>query len=124
MDENLSGNEATIELFHLFKVNENLYLKPDIQYVINPARTEVKHENALVGALRFGLSFKNERNMIQYILLIITMILVVGWVLKSLVKSFRKPKKSIWCEGCTGCQLKKEAKNGCDTKKASSCGCS
>lgn len=62
--------------------------------------------------------------MIQYILLIITMILVVGWVLKSLVKSFRKPKKSIWCEGCTGCQLKKDVeKNKCDTKNASSSCC-
>lgn len=51
------GSETTIELAYKLVVNENIYIKPDVQYVINPAGTTSKLNNALVGFVRFGLEF-------------------------------------------------------------------
>jgi len=39
-------------------INNNIYLKPDIQYIINPAGTAIRLNNALVGFVRFGLEFE------------------------------------------------------------------
>ncbi len=46
--------ETTIELTYKLIINNNLYLQPDIQYIINPAKTGVELDNALVGIIRFG----------------------------------------------------------------------
>ncbi|GHU68954.1 porin [Bacteroidia bacterium] len=54
---NPAGNESVFELIYHFQVNENVYLRPDIQYIINPAGTGKKLPNALVGILRFGIEF-------------------------------------------------------------------
>jgi len=50
-------NETTIELYCKKQIGENLFIQPDIQYVINPAGTDETLPNALVGILRFGLNF-------------------------------------------------------------------
>ncbi|GHT09772.1 hypothetical protein AGMMS4956_00040 [Bacteroidia bacterium] len=55
--ENEAGNEMVIELIYHFQVSKNIYLRPDIQYIINPAGTDKKLNNALVGMLRFGIEF-------------------------------------------------------------------
>ena len=51
------GSETAIELTYKLQVNECIYLRPDIQYIINPAGTSTKLDNALVGFIRFGISF-------------------------------------------------------------------
>ena len=51
------GSETAIEATYKFEINKNVYLRPDIQYIINPAGTEVKLQNDLVGFLRFGVDF-------------------------------------------------------------------
>ncbi|MBN1462973.1 MAG: carbohydrate porin, partial [Paludibacteraceae bacterium] len=48
-------HETTIELTYKMVLNEHLYIQPDIQYIINPAGTENKLNNALVGIVRFGM---------------------------------------------------------------------
>jgi porin len=50
-------NETAIELTYLFSVNENIRLKPDLQYIIHPAGTEINLPNALVSLLRIELDF-------------------------------------------------------------------
>ena len=51
------GNETTIELTYKASVCENIFIQPDLQYVINPSRTDEKLNNAFVASLRFGLNF-------------------------------------------------------------------
>jgi porin len=51
------NNETTIEMFYRVKVTENLFIQPDIQYIINPAGTENKLNNALAVFMRFGINF-------------------------------------------------------------------
>ncbi len=55
IDNNTIGSETALELTYKLKVNNNIYLKPDLQYVINPAGTEIKLRNALVGFFRVGI---------------------------------------------------------------------
>lgn len=50
------SDEMTIELFYKARVNENLFLQPDVQYIINPAGAGVKLDNALAAFLRFGIN--------------------------------------------------------------------
>lgn len=50
-------NETACELSYQLQINDNIYLKPDIQYIIHPAGMEEKLDNALVGALRLGVEF-------------------------------------------------------------------
>ena len=57
IDGNAVGSETAIEMMYQFEVTKNIYLRPDIQYIINPAGTETKLKNALVGFLRFGIEF-------------------------------------------------------------------
>jgi porin len=51
------GGELSIEALYKAQLTKNLYLKPDIQYVVNPAGTDAKLPNALVGMVRVGLEF-------------------------------------------------------------------
>jgi len=55
IDENTIGSETAIELTYKFQINKLVYLRPDIQYVINPAGTGKQLQNALVGFIRFGI---------------------------------------------------------------------
>jgi porin len=57
IDSNAVGSETAIELTYQVEVTKNIYLRPDIQYIINPAGTEAKFKNAQVGFLRFGVEF-------------------------------------------------------------------
>jgi len=57
IDDNSVGSETAIELTYKLQLNKNIYLRPDLQYVINPAGTDVKLDNALVGFVRFGIDF-------------------------------------------------------------------
>ena len=54
-DGNNIGSETAIELTYKFQINKNIYVRPDLQYIINPVGTNKKLENALVGSVRFGL---------------------------------------------------------------------
>jgi porin len=51
------ANETALELTYQLQLNENIYIKPDLQYIINPAGTGATLPNALVGILRVGLEF-------------------------------------------------------------------
>lgn len=51
------GGEVAIETTYKFHVNEHIYLRPDFQYIINPAGTDKKLPNAFVGTMRFGIEF-------------------------------------------------------------------
>lgn len=55
-DDSHIGNETAIELTYKFQLNKNIYFRPDMQYIIHPAGTSMKLENALVGSIRFGLN--------------------------------------------------------------------
>jgi porin len=55
--DNIVGSETAIEMAYNFIVNKYIYLKPDLQYVINPAGTGQKLNNALVGFIRFGIRY-------------------------------------------------------------------
>jgi len=53
--DNTIGSETTVELAYRFSITKNIYIKPDIQYIINPAGTDMRLDNALVGFVRFGV---------------------------------------------------------------------
>jgi porin len=55
INRNALDSETALELTYLYQINEFIYLKPDIQYIINPSGTGRKLENALVGFLRLGI---------------------------------------------------------------------
>ena len=57
IDGNRIGSESVVELTYLMQLNKNIYLRPDFQYIINPAGTNIKLNNALVGFIRFGANF-------------------------------------------------------------------
>ena len=55
--EYLSGNETTLELTYQFPILNNIFIQPDLQYIINPAGLDEKLDNSLAAAIRFGFSF-------------------------------------------------------------------
>lgn len=55
IDEHDIKHETAIECTYKCQLNENIYLQPDVQYIINPAGTGVKLDNALVASVRFGM---------------------------------------------------------------------
>lgn len=55
VDENEIKHETAIECTYKCQLNEHIFLQPDIQYIINPAGTGEKLDNALVASLRFGV---------------------------------------------------------------------
>lgn len=55
--ENAIVNETVIELTYMFEMNRNIYIQPDIQYIINPAATASKLKNAILANIRLGMSF-------------------------------------------------------------------
>ena len=48
--------ETAIELFYQYQITDNFVVKPDVQYIINPAGLDIPVDNALVGTLRFVIS--------------------------------------------------------------------
>ena len=52
-----SGSETTLELTYKAYLCNNLFVQPDIQYVIQPAGTERVLPNVLAGILRIGFNF-------------------------------------------------------------------
>jgi porin len=50
-------HETVIETFLKYQLNNYLSLQPDFQFVINPAGTEEKLNNALIGFVRVGIQF-------------------------------------------------------------------
>ena len=57
IDSNPNGGEMIVELIYQCQLCEHVYLRPDIQYIMNPAGTEYKLNNALVALIRFGVEF-------------------------------------------------------------------
>lgn len=57
LNNNIVNRETVFELNYLVQFTENISVKPDLQYVINPAGTNVKLANALIAMLRFELNF-------------------------------------------------------------------
>lgn len=47
--------ETAIELFYQYQVTDNFVIKPDVQYIVNPAGMDFQVDNALVGMLRFAV---------------------------------------------------------------------
>ena len=50
-------SESVAELTYKYNFTSNIYVQPDLQYVINPMNTEQNLNNSFVGFLRFGLNF-------------------------------------------------------------------
>jgi porin len=57
LSNSLVGNETTFETFYKIGITENIFIQPDIQYIINPAGTENKLDNALAAFIRFAINF-------------------------------------------------------------------
>ena len=47
--------ETAIEFFYQYQITDNLIVKPDLQYIVNPAGMDFHVDNALVGTLRFAI---------------------------------------------------------------------
>ena len=47
--------ETAIEFFYQYQVTDNFVIKPDIQYIVNPAGMDFQVDNALVVMLRFAI---------------------------------------------------------------------
>jgi porin len=50
-------DETTFELTYKVKVSGQIYLQPEMQYVVHPGGTDVQLKNATVGIVRLGLEF-------------------------------------------------------------------
>ena len=51
------GEETVIELSYQRQITPNLFVQPDLQYIITPSGKSSNLQNAFVASLRFGLSF-------------------------------------------------------------------
>lgn len=51
------GSESAIELTYQRQIAQNIFLQPDLQYIINPSGNSSNLGNCLVATLRFGVSF-------------------------------------------------------------------
>jgi porin len=50
-------DETAIELTYKVNVTDQIYLQPEMQYVVHPGGTTSQLKNAAVGLIRFGLEF-------------------------------------------------------------------
>jgi len=50
-------HETAIELNYKFVLNKNIYIQPNFQFLINPAGTDSKIDDAIIAFARFGLNF-------------------------------------------------------------------
>jgi len=53
----LKKDETIIEISYKAQLTGNIFIQPDLQYVINPEGTDQKLNNATVGFIRFGVNF-------------------------------------------------------------------
>jgi len=51
------GSESAIELTYFNQITENIFIQPDIQYIINPSGTRSGLQNAFTANIRFGINF-------------------------------------------------------------------
>lgn len=56
-DDRCGKNEVSYELSYKVQLTEQIYLQPDVQYVVHPGGTESRLNNATVGLLRLGMEF-------------------------------------------------------------------
>lgn len=57
LKKSTNGNETAIELSYKAILGDHFFIQPDFQYIINPAGTDVKLTNSIIGNLRFGINF-------------------------------------------------------------------
>lgn len=57
IDSRKDNGETAIELTYQKNFNSHFYIRPDIQYILNPSGTDEKLKNAFVAMLRFGVGF-------------------------------------------------------------------
>jgi porin len=57
LQNSVNGSETVLEMTYKLKINDCLFLQPDLQYIVHPAGTNVALDNALAGILRFGFEF-------------------------------------------------------------------
>ncbi|HZL10663.1 MAG TPA: carbohydrate porin [Prolixibacteraceae bacterium] len=50
-------DETSFELTYKTQITDQIYLQPDLQYVVHPGGTDVQLKNATVGMVRLGLEF-------------------------------------------------------------------
>lgn len=50
-------DETTFELSYKVQLTPQIYLQPDLQYVVHPGGTDIQLKNATVGLVRLGLEF-------------------------------------------------------------------
>ncbi|PKL81868.1 MAG: hypothetical protein CVV24_13020 [Ignavibacteriae bacterium HGW-Ignavibacteriae-3] len=51
-----NNGETTVEFFYKTQLAENIFIQPDIQYIINPSGTDIKLDNSFAMILRFGIN--------------------------------------------------------------------
>jgi porin len=51
------GSETTVELTYFNQITENIFIQPDIQYIVTPSGKNSLLENAFTANIRFGFSF-------------------------------------------------------------------
>lgn len=52
-----NGSETAFEMTYKLSVCDQVFLQPDLQYIVHPAGTDGTPENALAAFLRFGIEF-------------------------------------------------------------------
>lgn len=57
LQHSANGSETAFEITYKLKVGEQVFLQPDMQYILHPAGTHGTPENALAAFLRFGIEF-------------------------------------------------------------------
>lgn len=55
MSNDCGPDETTFELSYKVQLTSQIYLQPDLQYVVNPGGTDIHLKNATVGLIRLGL---------------------------------------------------------------------
>jgi porin len=56
-DNDCGNNEVSFELTYKVQLSDQIYLQPDMQYVVHPGGTASRLGNATVGLLRVGMEF-------------------------------------------------------------------
>ena len=57
MNDEYRNNETTFELTYKIQLTDQIYLQPDLQYVLHPGGTDALLKNATVGLVRWGMEF-------------------------------------------------------------------
>ena len=57
LDDQHGNNETTFELTYKVQLTHQIYLQPDLQYVVHPGGPDAQLKNATVGLLRLGMDF-------------------------------------------------------------------